>query len=428
MNPLVLETRRLRSSGLARNAAWMLTGQGLNLLLRAGYFILLARLLGVREYGVFAGAFAFVSLATPYSGLGSGLLFLRYVSADARNFSTYWGNILLATLGSGLSLALLLYWIAPRLLNPASASVVLLVAIGECVFQQLVFSAGQVFQAFEELRMTAMFGLLTSALRLLAVAIMARLLHHATAWQWALWSLAASVLAAVTGAAVIASRFGRPAFIPRLFFSRLGEGFNFSFASSTQSVYNDIDKTMLSHYGMNVANGIYTMAYRLVDIATIPIAALDSAVLPRFFRHGAEDAQTVTGLSTRLARRASLIGILMAMAMFVAAPLIPHVVGEGFRDSVMALRWLCLIPAFRGMHQLTGSAITGMGFQRYRTATQFSAAVLNFGLNLWFIPHFGWRGAAWTSLATDGSLGVANWIIARRLPTWIAKRRSDEAA
>ncbi len=425
MNSPVAEIRKLRSSVLARNAGWMLIGQGLNVVLRASYFILLARLLGVREYGIFVGAFAFVSLATPYSGLGSGLLFMRYVSAEGRNFAAYWGNILFATFATGVLLTALLCWIAPHLLNPSSAALILFVGASECIFQQLVLCTGQVFQAYEQLRMTAIAGLFTSSLRLVAVGTLAVLVHRATAWQWALWSLVASVLAATAGAIVVTVRFGWPRFSSRLFFARCSEGFNFSIAGSTQSVYNDIDKTMLSHYGMNVANGLYTMAYRIVDIATIPILALDAAVLPRFFRQSMESAESVTSLSARLAKRAALLGAAMAGVMFLSAPLIPHMIGNGFRDSVLALRWLCLIPAFRGVHQLTGSAITGMGFQRYRTATQFSAAALNFGLNLWLIPRYGWRGAAWSSLATDGSLGVANWVIARRLPAWIANERHD---
>ena len=403
------QIQALRTSSLARNAAWMLVGQGLNLVLQAGYFILLARLLGVKEYGIFAGAFAFVAIATPYSSLGSGLLFVRYVSSDAGNFAAYWGNIILTTFGIGSLLTILLYVVAPHLLNPASASLILLVALGECICRQLVICISQVFQAFEQLRLTATITLLTSFLRLLAVCALASVLHNATARQWALSSLIVSVLAAIAASTIVLKRFGRPRFVPGLLVSRLGEGFGFSFAGSTQSAYNDIDKTMLSHYGMNVANGIYTTAYRIVDIATIPVNALDAAALPRFFRKNQESPAKVGALSVRLAKRAALLGIVMAICMFIAAPLIPIIIGEGFKDSVMALRWLCLIPVFRGVHQLTGSAITGMGFQRYRTVAQFSAAALNLGLNLWLIPRYGWVGAAWASVATDGALGVTNW-------------------
>jgi O-antigen/teichoic acid export membrane protein len=94
--------------------------------------------------------------------------------------------------------------------------------------------------------------------------------------------------------------------------------------------------------------------------------------------------------------------------------MIPHLVGRGFAESVSALRWLCLLPAMRGIHQLTGCALTGMGLQRFRTIVQLSAAALNLSLNLWLIPQFGWLGAAWASLATDGSLAMANLFLMQR--------------
>jgi O-antigen/teichoic acid export membrane protein len=406
---LLNRIRALRASSLARNAGWMMVGQSLNLILQAGYFILLARLLGVEEYGIFAGAFAFVAIATPYSSLGSGMLFVRYVSLNSGDFAAYWGNILLTTLGFGSLLTILLYILAPHLLNPASASLILLVAIGECIFRQLIICISQVYQAFEQLRMTAAITLLISFLRLMAVVVLASLLHQATAWQWAVSSLIVTALAAAAASGIVMASYGRPQLDSRIILSRLTEGFGFSLAGSTQSAYNDIDKALLSHYGMNIANGLYTMAYRVVDIATIPITALDTAALPRFFRQSQKGVNSVVSISVRLAKRAALLGIIMSSCLFLAAPLIPRIVGIGFNGSEAALRWLCLIPAFRGIHQLTGSAITGMGFQRYRTAAQFGASALNLLLNLWLIPRYGWLGAAWASLITDGGLGVANW-------------------
>ena len=56
MQPLLNRIHALRASSLARNAGWMMVGQSLNLILQSVYFILLVRLLGVEEYGIFAGA------------------------------------------------------------------------------------------------------------------------------------------------------------------------------------------------------------------------------------------------------------------------------------------------------------------------------------------------------------------------------------
>jgi len=412
MLSLTTEIRRLRTNTLAHNAGWMLVGQGCSFLLQAGYFVLLARLLGVREYGIFAGAFAFVGIAMPYSTLGSGLLFVRYVGSRPDSFAVYWGNIILSTTIAGTALTAVLWLVAPHLLNPASAAIVLPVGIGNCIFSQMLASMGFVFQAFERLRMTAALNILTNGLRLLAVGIMTILLPHSNAQQWAMASLYVSLLAAIVGFVVVSKGFCWPQFSPSLVISHAVEGLGFSLGWSAQSIYNDIDKTLLSHYGMNVQNGIYTMAYRIVDIASMPITALDAAALPRYVRDSSNnDVRGVNRLAVRLAIRASLVGLMMSAVLFFTAPLIPHLVGRGFAAGVQALRWLCLLPAMRGIHQLTGCALTGMGFQRYRTAAQLSAAGVNLALNLWLIPRYGWHGAAWASLATDGSLAIATWLL-----------------
>ena len=91
------------SGSVARHAGWMFVGQGMGYLLRAIYFVLIARLLGVLQYGVVVGALALVGMITNYGRLGSSVVFLRHVSADRTRFAVYWGNILLVTLSmSGL--------------------------------------------------------------------------------------------------------------------------------------------------------------------------------------------------------------------------------------------------------------------------------------------------------------------------------------
>ncbi len=405
------ELRKLRTSTLAQNAGWMFVGQALGFILQAAYFVLLARLLGSTEYGIYAGTFALVTIASQYSGLGTGTVFLRYVSADPKKFAAYWGNILLVVTGVSLTLSLLLHLVAPYLLNPSSAALVFPAAVSVCFCTQVAFSAGQVFQAFEQLRITALMNLLTNFMRMLAAAVLVITLHHATAWTWTLVSLAVSMVAAAAAVVAVTVRLGRPKFVPHLLRDHAVEGLGYSFASSTSSVYNDIDKTMLSHYGMNVANGIYSMAYRVVEIATIPVFSIRDAAMPRFFTQGAKGLRYAAALATSLMKRAMVLGLISAGIMYVTAPLIPYIIGKDFAQSVQALRWLCLIPFFRSVHQMTGSALTGSGLQRYRTSSQIVAAGGNFALNLWLIPTHGWLGAAWASLITDSGLGILNFVV-----------------
>ncbi len=396
------------ASRLARNVGWIFLGQGASYLLRILYFVAIARLLGVVQCGLVVGAFALVNIVAQYSRLGTGMVFLRYVSVDREHFSVYWGNILLTTLPLGIVLALLLSLLAPHLIDPRSASIVVFTAIGSCVCEELTISATQVFQSFEKMRTTAVLNLLTSLVRALAAVMLLLTLGHASAWLWALVSMLVSIGAAVAALTLVTRTFGAPRFSLRLFRRHALEGLGYSFASSTANAYDDLDKAMLSHYGMNAAVGVYALAYRIIEMATMPVASIQLAAEPRLFQLGAAGLRQSADLGHRLLVRALLFSSVTAVVLFLMSPLLPLVAGHSFQESASALRWLCLIPVFRSVHYITGSVLTCGGLQRLRTAAQAAAAALNFGINLWLIPRYGWHGAAWSSLVTDGVLALAN--------------------
>ncbi len=389
----------------------MFLGQGLTFFVQAAYFILLARLLGSQQYGIFVGAAAAVSIASQYGSLGSGWVMLRHVSQDRGKFPEYWGNTILTTLAVGSGIVLLLKLFGNWMIGPSGAPIIVLIALGECICARLSECAGQAFQAFENLRWTATLTALTSAVRLLAAAIMILILHHASVKQWAVAWAVVSLVSALAAVGTVSVRIGRPKFRPGLLAASAAEGLGFSFACSTTVVYNDVDKAMLSHYGMTADNGTYSMAYKIIDISCVPIRSLHSAALPRFFKKGSDGVIGSVGLAIRILRKTLPYALIAAALMFLLAGLIPLVVGKSFENSVSTLRWLCLLPALRSLHLSAGDSLTGAGHQRYRTVCQVLAAALNFGLNLYMIPAFSWRGAAWSSLATDGLLAAANWIV-----------------
>src|SRR5271165_5252953 len=231
---------------LARNAGWMFLGQGVSFAVQACYFILLARLLGADEYGIFVGAAAAVSLLSQYSTLGSGLVLVRQVSRHNSEFPQYWGNALVTTLSIGLLVILALAGLGNWMVGPASASVIVLVAVGECTCARVAEVGGQAFQAFEQLKLTALLTSLTSIARLVAAAGMVLVLHHATVRQWVVASLCVSGLSATVAVVLVTTRLGWPRVNLRLLRERALEGVGFSIAASTTSVYNDLDKAMLS--------------------------------------------------------------------------------------------------------------------------------------------------------------------------------------
>ena len=405
------EWRSICQSPLARNAGWMFLGQGLSVICQVGYFIFLARLLGTTEYGIYVGAVAMVSILSQYSPLGSHSVFLRYVSPDPKNFALYWGNVLVTTVTLGSLFVTLLTWAGPHIAHSYSWAMLLCVALGDCFCAQLTVAAGRVFQAFEKMSITAGLSFLVNLLRTLLAGLMLWRLHRGTAREWAIAALIVSAIATCTALALVTRLYGKPAFSMRLLRQRLSEGFVFALSYSTTGIYNDIDKAMLGHYGMNAANGIYTMAYRVIDVCTMPIVSIQGAAFPRFFRKGVDGVRSTAEYSVRIVRRTAPLALLSAVTMLLAAPIIPHLLGKGFGESVLAVRWLCLLPLFRSFQLSAGDAVTAAGHQKTRLGGQAAAAAFNFGINLYLIPHYSWRGAAWSSVATDGMLAIFNWIV-----------------
>jgi O-antigen/teichoic acid export membrane protein len=85
---------------------------------------------------------------------------------------------------------------------------------------------------------------------------------------------------------------------------------------------------------------------------------------------------------------------------------------------VEALRWLSVLPILKALHYYFTNALTGAGYQALRARIQAGVAVFNVLINLWLIPAYSWRGAAWSSIASDGLLacgsGVAAFVLSRQ--------------
>lgn len=410
--------RLLKNSSLARNASWMFLGNVFSSIFQAANFFFAARILGVAQWGIYAGAMALIALVSNYSTFGSGFLFLRYVSGHRGRFAAYWGNILFSTAAVGGALVLLTTLFGGKAISSGNIYLLIYVAVGDCICAQFIQCCAQIFQAFEKMQITAGLTILTNILRMAVVLVLFFKEHTLSVTAWAFWQMLISVVAALAAAWMVFARFGRPSWQAGLFRKHWFEAITFALSCSTTSAYNDIDKTMLSHYGMNAANGVYSMAYRVINIATMPVRSIQSAAFPRYCVLGSEGIGPVFKYAVKITKRTVIAGVLIAIGLWIVAPLMPILAGKGFEEGASAIRWLCLLPLFRALQFSAGDAITGAGYQSHRFGIQLIAALGNYLVNLWLIPHYGWPGAAWSSLGTDGGLALMNWA----LLVWMTSR------
>lgn len=394
-------------NAIRRNATWMMLGLGVRLLVQALYFVLIARTLGAEQYGAFAAVAALTAVVAPLVGLGSASLLVKNVARDRSLLCEYWGNGLCMTFASSLG-GILLVVAAGQMLLPSSVAiqVIVLVAIADAFFSRFVDLACVAFQAVDALGRMAQLTILISACRLLGIVSVAFLSGHPDAGTWSVAYLIATSVAAGIAVLTVSRELGRPRLALRRIPGELREGLSFAVGLGAQMVYNDIDKSLLARLATLESAGIYSAAYRLIDVAFVPVRSLLYAAYAGFFRAGTNGILGAAAYLKRLLPPAAIYSVLCFALMMFGAPLIHRLLGPGFAQTAEALRWLSVLPLLKTVHCFMSDTFTGAGYQSLRTLLQGGIAVINLSFNLWLIPAYGWRGAAWSSLTSDGLLVV----------------------
>ncbi|WP_088240573.1 oligosaccharide flippase family protein [Calothrix rhizosoleniae] len=403
---------QILQNSLLRNTLWMLFSNGLKLGVQAAYFIMLARFLGADNYGAFVGITALAGLLRPFATLGTGDLLIKNVSRNSNVFSEYWGNSVLIIVVSGLILTSILLLTSSYIFPPQiSILVIFLVGIADLIFTLIIDSAIKAFLAVNKVSITAQLSLLLSLKNLGAICIFLLCFQNHDLITWSFLYCVFTFAAALISFLLVNKNIAAPKLDLSKFKSECQEGFYFAVGLSAETVNHNVDKTMLARFSTLDATGIYGAAYRLIDIAGIPIQSLMGAAYTKFFQKGIAGVSGSINFATRLSGISGLYGIIAGLGIYFLAPVVPYILGNQYVNVVEALRWLAPLPFLMGLQHFAADTLTGAGFQGVRSAVQVTTALFNFLLNLWLIPLYSWKGAAWSSLASDGLKMLILWSV-----------------
>ncbi|HBL12375.1 MAG TPA: polysaccharide biosynthesis protein [Cyanobacteria bacterium UBA11162] len=401
---------RLLQKPLVRNTFWMLLSQGLKLFVQAAYFVMIARALGTEQYGAFVGITSLVAIVTPFANLGSGDILVKNVSRNRALFKEYWGNALFICAIASLFITILVLVAAQIFLGKSiSLWVALFVALSDLFFLNILSTAAQAFISVGLLKFTAQIYILYSLKNFIAAIIFIQFLKNSGIEVWSFLYLASTAISALGVFILVNYLIGSPKLGKSTIKPELTQGFLFSVSLSAKTINNNIDKTMLASLSTLAATGIYAAAYRLIDVAFVPVTSLAAAAYAKFFQQGEGGIRGSLKFAKRLLPIVGGYGFVAGLGLFLLAPVVPYILGGEYVGAVDALRWLAPIPCLKAIQYLAADSLTGAGFQWGRSAIQVAIALFNLLINLWLIPAYSWKGAAWASLASDGLLMLSLW-------------------
>ena len=236
----------------------LLASRGLGIFIQGAYFTIVARTLGVSNYGLFVGIAAFIGILRPFSGWGFGQILIANVSRNPSLFKEYWGNALFMSVASGLALTGLTLLIGDVFLpQNAPLVIILLIALADFVFYRVYQVAINALNSLEMIHWMAKCGLGFRITGLIAALCFSTFYGNSGIMGWAILYLAIRVISALWTSLLVCRLLEKPKLALALIPSELKEGFFFSIGSSSATIYNDIDKSMLARMATLESTGIY---------------------------------------------------------------------------------------------------------------------------------------------------------------------------
>jgi O-antigen/teichoic acid export membrane protein len=404
---------KLLNNSLTRSTLWMLLGYAGRLVFQTASFILLARLLGLENFGAFTAALAVVVLFAPLVELGGYPLVVKQVAQDATATHRYLGNALSILLFTTPIALIILTGLQYFLLPKISLVTLLLVAVSDFVGERTRMVVCAAFIAHQQHYKNAWLEVTAGALRLCLVGLL--WLWGASLEHWALLYFLGGLTIGLIAYFWGVKSFGKFSSNLKEAFSNIPEGFFFSVGLAAQSAYADMDKAMLARLSTLEATGIYGVAYRLINLAYLPLNAFLSSVYPRLVKTGQDSFREAFVLSKRMFPVTALYGFFASLGLFVLAPLLPYVFGNEYIETVNALRWLAFVPFIQALYWIFADALTATGHQRLRSYAQLTTLALNILLNLFLIPTYSWKGAAIATFLSELTmLGIIALTVRRK--------------
>ncbi|MBI3454366.1 MAG: polysaccharide biosynthesis protein [Candidatus Rokubacteria bacterium] len=408
---------------LGRVTALLLLGRAAGYVLTLGNSVILARVLGVDRLGAYAYAMGLTALFGLLPNMGISTVVTRTIAQDPEDGP----GVVRAALRAQALLAAGVLLLVPAFAaslpwQPVPIGYVLLattqLAVGTMSWPYLAVVSGR-----------ARYDRLAVAELGAALAGTACLLGAAALRGGVAAFLGAQVLAA--GAAWAVARWVAGAYLPR----RAGQALPlgtlfrrsapFGGVAAVQGLYTRVDILLLGQMASTAAIGLYSAAYKPVNIAVHFGATAAGTLFPAMAR---APEQPVPASFERVTRGLATAGPALALTLSgLAGPLLQAAYGADFAAAAPVLTLLIWSVAANWLYAPLAVALQARGYERLWLGALTAGLVVNAAGNLWAIPRWGAVGAAAATLASELTLlAVGAVLVGRALrltpagrPLWI---------
>ena len=371
-------------------------------------FAILARALGVEQFGLYNAMLGLMAFVSPFAGWGFNSLLFRYVTRDKFSFPLWWGNALTVIAISGSLLAIAVTASSQYIVPQSTLLLSLLLGVMQLITSPMSDVVERAFRARYQMRQAAWISTIPQILAFLALFGFLSMSEQ-TALTWAAWSLLASAIGTAILVVVTSVVHGSPKPNLRAIADNWVMGMHFAVGQSASSIYSSIDRVMLARFGTLSDTGVYAAAMTILGMAKLPLSTLEQITHPKFYELGGQSVIATARFAWKNVKLGTVYAMVAGAGLILLSPLVPVVLGSSYESSVGALRWCAIFPLLSAIGNPARVVITAIDRPQDRTKILMVAALMNTVLNFMWIPRYGWRGAIASTVLCEVILVIALW-------------------
>ncbi len=384
------------------NTSIQIFGKVLSILLSVVTVGLLTRYLGASGYGNFTLVFTYMSFFAVLSDFGLQLTMVRELTGKSERlemlFGTYfWLKIALVICSTILAFIFLFFFPYPDMLKVGILIGGLAVGVSG-----LIGYGSTIFQSDIRLDLVTLVDVITKISTVTLIILFIFL-------KFDFFSIIASVL--------VGNLIG---LMSTIFLLKRNIHFSFNFDKSLAKkiflislpigftsffslIYFKMDTIILSVMKNTAEVGVYSLAYKVLENVIVIWGFYMASVYPLLARFSAAGEKSkFNKLSRNSFSVAMLLAFLIVLPVFVFAPFIINVfAGKGFTESVTSLRIIIFALPLVFINNIFYYRFLIKRNMRPVIFALIGALVLNFGLNLAYVPKYGYLASSFVTVITE---------------------------
>lgn len=385
-----------------KNMSWLLISQIIASICGFIWTILIARYLGVNEYGILGFAISLTGVLTFTTDFGIGAYIVRHLATDYNSTPKFLGNAfpLKAIFCMGTIIFTLIILLLMKS-DELTITVTLLFAL-ELIIKSYFNLLNGAFQAFEEGKYQGIGNTILNTL--LLIFIILSIFTNLGIIGITISYVMSNLIAFSYAYYVFQKNITKPKFeLDIAFWKRITLlSLPFAITGLLYTIYYSIDIIMLKYMVGNYPTGIYNATYKLISVLTLFYSAYTAVIFPVMSKFYKNDEKLLLISFEKSIKYLMLVIIPFAVSTVIYSNDIIHLIYGHEYDAAFSvlsiLIWtVCLLFISGACNTLLNASHQEVAV----TKIYAIAAVFNIFLNFFMIPYLSYNGAAITTVLSD---------------------------